>query len=200
MKALGVLLRKLVATSSREMMSFLVLFRRRECFRRRSRLPTYLSFLGPHGVVCLSERLDGARGNGWVSSCCLRALDGLLPASRSGGLHSIMPPSPYNGPQMSPYGGPQVPSAALIGGMAPLTPEMHPGSLMNYQLVSEGLVGCVWREGSKGLGDCRRDWSIAPAFVSLDAVVAMVGGWEIGSRAFPRAFPIRSSVRSFSSQ
>lgn len=61
---------------------------------------------------------------------------------RAGGaLHSMMPPSPYSGAQMSPYGGPQsVPSGALIGTM-PLTPEMHPGTMMNYQLVSrDGVI------------------------------------------------------------
>lgn len=61
----------------------------------------------------------------------------VMDASRvGGGLHGgIMPPSPYNGPQMSPYGGPQVPHTALMGSIPPLTPELHSASMMGYHLV-----------------------------------------------------------------
>lgn len=58
---------------------------------------------------------------------------------RAGGGHGIMPQSPYNAPQMSPYGGAQVPQVALMGGVPPLTPEMHPSSMMGYQLVRQRL-------------------------------------------------------------
>ncbi|CAM9914050.1 unnamed protein product [Ectocarpus sp. 8 AP-2014] len=52
----------------------------------------------------------------------------------------MMPPSPYNGSQMSPYGAPQqMPQAALMGGMPPLTPELHAGSTMGYQLDARHL-------------------------------------------------------------
>ena len=60
-------------------------------------------------------------------------------AGRAGMLHGIMPPSPYNGPQMSPYNGAQVPQATLMAGIPPLTPEMH-STGMGYQLVSKAFA------------------------------------------------------------
>lgn len=54
---------------------------------------------------------------------------------RAGGvMHGVMPPSPYNGPQMSPYNGSQIPQSMSMGGIPPLTPEIHPAG-MSYQLV-----------------------------------------------------------------
>lgn len=65
---------------------------------------------------------------------------GSVQPGRAGGvMHGVMPPSPYNGPQMSPYNGSQVPQSTPMGGIPPLTPEIHPGG-MNYQLVRE----CNW--------------------------------------------------------
>ncbi|CAM9840210.1 unnamed protein product, partial [Scytosiphon promiscuus] len=91
------------------------------------------------------SRLDPYGGGGGNSNSSHHML---LDGSRGGGgggigLHAggMMPPSPYNGPQMSPYGGPQqVPQAALMGGMPPLTPELHSGGMMGYQLEARSAV------------------------------------------------------------
>lgn len=60
---------------------------------------------------------------------------GSVQPGRAGGvMHGVMPPSPYNGPQMSPYNGSQIPQSTPMGGIPPLTPEIHPSG-MSYQLV-----------------------------------------------------------------
>ena len=99
--------------------------------------------LGYGGGAGSSSRLGDPYGGGGGNSN--NSSHHLLDGSRGGtggmgiGLHAggMMPPSPYNGPQMSPYGGPQPGQAALMGGMPPLTPELHSANLMNYQLVRD---------------------------------------------------------------
>lgn len=106
-----------------------------------------------------SSRSDPYGGSGGSNnSSSHHMLDGVGAAARGGGggaggigLHAggMMPPSPYSGAQMSPYGGAQqVPQAALMGGMPPLTPELHSGSLMGYQLVR----AVQWRKNFWGGG------------------------------------------------
>ncbi|CAM9904402.1 unnamed protein product, partial [Ectocarpus sp. 4 AP-2014] len=94
-----------------------------------------------------SSRLDPYGGSGGGNSGSnhhmMDGTRGAANASGAGiGLHAggMMPPSPYNGSQMSPYGAPQqMPQAALMGGMPPLTPELHAGSTMGYQLDARHL-------------------------------------------------------------
>lgn len=122
--------------------------------------------LGPGGGASKALQYGGGAGSGRLdpygggpgnsNNSNHHMLDGPRGGAAGGGmgigLHAggMMPPSPYNGPQMSPYGGPQ---AGLMGGMPPLTPELHSGSLMNYQLVSRrgGEVKTADVEAAVGL-------------------------------------------------